>query len=208
MEKIDLTTWERNAHFDFFKQFANPQFSLTATVNVTNLYNSAKQNNESVFASMLYTIMQTLNEIKAFKLRIVGDDVFEYSMIHPNCTVLDKNNLFGFCSINFSDDKSVFLEHAKTQIENAKEHFSLADEQRHDVVYFSAIPWVDFTSASHPIQIGHVDSVPRVTLGKIHVDAQTGDRLMAISMQVHHGLADGYHVGLFFQLLQEKLNAV
>ncbi|TLG76717.1 chloramphenicol acetyltransferase [Culicoidibacter larvae] len=207
MEKIDLATWERKAHFDFFKQFANPHFSMSATVNVTNIYNVTKQNNESIFCSLLFVIMQTLNEIKAFRLRIIDDEVFECSVTHPNCTVLDKNNLFGFCSIDFVDDKKTFIEHAKTRIDRAKEHFSLAVEPRNNVVFFSTIPWVDFTSISHPIQIVEVDSVPRITIGKIHADTN-GNKLMLVSIQVHHGLADGYHVGLFFQLLQEKLDSV
>jgi chloramphenicol O-acetyltransferase type A len=35
---------------------------------------------------------------------------------------------------------------------------------------------------------------------------ENGKKTMAIAVHVHHGLADGYHVGQFLTLLQELMN--
>ncbi|MFC4633821.1 CatA-like O-acetyltransferase [Dokdonia ponticola] len=35
MKKINLSTWKRKQHFEFFNQFEEPYFGLTVTVDVT-----------------------------------------------------------------------------------------------------------------------------------------------------------------------------
>jgi chloramphenicol O-acetyltransferase type A len=36
---------------------------------------------------------------------------------------------------------------------------------------------------------------------------ENGKKTIAVSIHVHHGLMDGYHVGLFINCLQELLNS-
>ena len=36
---------------------------------------------------------------------------------------------------------------------------------------------------------------------------ENGKKTMPISVHVHHGLVDGYHVGLFLDALQQLMNA-
>jgi chloramphenicol O-acetyltransferase type A len=38
------------------------------------------------------------------------------------------------------------------------------------------------------------------------VTEENGKRKMPVSMHVHHGLADGYHAGLFYNKFQELMN--
>ena len=50
-----------------------------------------------------------------------------------------------------------------------------------------------------------VDSIPRIAWGKFF---SKGDRIkMPLSVQIHHALADGIHVGRYFNLVQEYLDA-
>ena len=65
----------------------------------------------------------------------------------------------------------------------------------------SSLPWVRFTSVSHPIHMHPADSVPRITWGKCA--SENGAVRMPMSVQVHHGLADGVHVGQFYTFFQE-----
>ena len=47
--------------------------------------------------------------------------------------------------------------------------------------------------------------VKMITLGKYE---QVNDRyILPITIQVSHAIVDGYHVALFFEKLQEELNA-
>jgi chloramphenicol O-acetyltransferase type A len=45
-----------------------------------------------------------------------------------------------------------------------------------------------------------------MVFGKIFDDGPR--RMMPFSVEVHHALVDGVHVGKFFNLFQEKLNSV
>ena len=82
------------------------------------------------------------------------------------------------------------------------EEMVLEDEPgRDDYLYISATPWISFTSATHPIHMNPVDSVPRLAWGKFYTDGR--DRIqLPYSIQVHHALADGLHMGKFSTLFQ------
>jgi hypothetical protein len=61
---------------------------------------------------------------------------------------------------------------------------------RHNVIHFSAIPWLNFTSLSHARS--YTDSCPKISFGKM-MTTDDGTKTMAMSIHVHHGLIDGYN---------------
>jgi chloramphenicol O-acetyltransferase type A len=71
------------------------------------------------------------------------------------------------------------------------------------LVYFSAIPWISFTSFEHALQLPG-DSNPRVVFGRHREVA--GRRQMPVSLALHHALADGLHAGRFFESFQKGLD--
>ena len=63
--------------------------------------------------------------------------------------------------------------------------------------------WVSFTSFMHALDLASVDSVPRFAWGKFF---EEGALLkMPLSVQVHHALMDGIHVGRFYAKVQDYL---
>jgi chloramphenicol O-acetyltransferase type A len=66
------------------------------------------------------------------------------------------------------------------------------------------IPWVAFTSFAHARRHGTEDSVPKIVFGKRH--ERGGRHRMPVSVEVHHALVDGLHVGRFFEGFQERLD--
>jgi chloramphenicol O-acetyltransferase type A len=74
---------------------------------------------------------------------------------------------------------------------------------RDDVVYHTTLPWFSFTSFAHARTPGRGDSIPRIVFGKF---VNEGERkLMPISIEVHHALMDGLHVGRYLGRLEEVL---
>jgi chloramphenicol O-acetyltransferase type A len=66
------------------------------------------------------------------------------------------------------------------------------------------LPWVSFTSFSHARNWRQQDSIPRIAFGKF---IEENDRiLLPISVEVHHALVDGLHVGRFLMRLEELLS--
>jgi chloramphenicol O-acetyltransferase type A len=68
----------------------------------------------------------------------------------------------------------------------------------------TVLPWVSFTSFSHPMHLHPADSVPRFAWGKFFED---GKRLkMPLDVQGHHALMDGMHMGRFYAEVQDYLD--
>ncbi|MEA3288025.1 MAG: CatA-like O-acetyltransferase [Candidatus Marinimicrobia bacterium] len=57
---------------------------------------------------------------------------------------------------------------------------------------------------NQPRNYGTDDSVPKIVFGK-H-EKRDGRVLMPISVEVHHSLLDGFHVGLYFKGFQQSIN--
>jgi chloramphenicol O-acetyltransferase type A len=72
-----------------------------------------------------------------------------------------------------------------------------------NVIHFSSVPWIRFTSLSHARSFSHNDSIPKISFGKMTITS--GVRSMPVSVHVHHGLMDGFHVGSFLDHFQELL---
>ena len=68
------------------------------------------------------------------------------------------------------------------------------------VAFLSCQPWIDFTAFDNPV-FESDDCVPRVCWGR-YTPGADGRTTMAVALQVHHGLLDGYHIAQFFRALQ------
>lgn len=205
MKYIDMEKWPRRALFRFYSGLDSPHFNVCADVDLTKLFEYAKTNHRSTFKTVLYVVCKSANAVTEFRLRLRGDQVVEHAVVHPSFTVLTDNNLFGFCAVEYTDDIDTFFQRTQDGIEAAKKNPTLEDEpERDDYLFISSLPWIRFTSISHPINIHPTDSVPRISWGKYHTE--NGKVTMPLSVQVHHGLADGYHLGLFFNRIQKLLN--
>jgi len=205
MRIINLETWQRRVHFDFFKTMSMPHFNLTANVDITSFYPVVKQHETSFTVAVIYVLARVANEIPEFRLRIQDDQLVEYAVVHPSTTILVDEDIFSFCFFEFAEDFSVFSVNAAEQIESVKSNLKLEDPPDVDkYLFMTSIPWVSFTSMMHPISLNPADSVPRICWGKFF---QQGDRLlMPLGVQAHHALMDGVHLGRYYEKVQAYLD--
>ena len=116
-----------------------------------------------------------------------------------------EDDIFSFCTSKYSADFHIFLQKAQSEAEKVKVKPVIEDEPgRDDLVYITCIPWVSFTSISHPMHFHPVDSIPRIAWRKYFKD--NGKLMLPFSVQVHHALMDGVHIGRFFKTFQELLD--
>jgi chloramphenicol O-acetyltransferase type A len=198
MREIDLENWPRRAHFYKFRDWHDPYFNICGNVDLTRFFPAVRQRGVSLTAAIVYLIARTANDIPEFRWRIRGETVVEHEIVHPTLTVLVDEGLFSFCYFDYCQDFPAFARHFVDQVAAVKEDPTLAElEGRDDLMFMTAIPWVSFTSFSHPIPAVPADSVPRIAWGKVFED---GDRvMMPFSVQGHHALMDGFHVGRYFE---------
>ena len=204
MRTIDLQTWSRREHFKFFNSFDHPHFSLCANVDLSQFHPYIKQNGISFSVAVVYMITRTANAIPEFRYRIRPGAVIEHELVHPSYTLLIKEDLFGFCTLEFTENFPVFARNAADQIAYVKEHPNLENTPgKDDLLFMTALPWVSFTSFMHPMNLQPADSVPRFAWGKYFEEG--GVLKMPLGVQVHHALLDGIHVGRFYEQMQEFL---
>lgn len=205
MRNIDMQTWSRRNHFRFYSTFNHPHFNMCVNVDVTAFYPFVKRNGYSLTVSMVYVIARASNAIPEFRHRIRGDQVVEHEIVNPSFTILTDKDLFSFCAIEYAEDFSEFAVRAEKNISDVKAHPNLkAGLEKDDVLYMTSIPWVSFTSFTHPMQFHPADSIPRFAWGKYF---QEGDTLkMPLSVQGHHAIMDGIHMGRFYETLQDCLH--
>nr|WP_278001293.1 CatA-like O-acetyltransferase [Clostridium botulinum] len=143
--------------------------------------------------------------MREFRFRIKEDRLIEHEIVSPSFTVMTKEEVFSFCTVNFIDSYNDFKSNALKEIEKTKNNITIKDEPgRDDLLYITSIPWISFTNITHPIQMSPVDSIPRISWGKYF--EESGKIKLPLSVQVHHALVDGIHVGKFFNNIQEILD--
>ena len=205
MRYIELDTWPRRTHFEFFNTMHLPHFNLCANVDVTAFYPTVKRCGASFTVAMVYVTARAANAIPQFRQRIREHQIVEHEVVHPSTTILLANDLFTFCPFTYIEDFHAFAAHAAAQIAHIRHNPTLSDEPgQDDQLYMTAIPWITFTGVMHPLHLEPVDSVPRFAWGKYFSE---GPRLkMPFSVQAHHGLMDGLHVGRYYATLQDLLD--
>jgi len=205
--RLDIENWPRKEHFLFFKQMEEPFFGITTTIDCTKAYKKAKQLETSFFVYYLHKTIAAVNAIESFRYRIIEDKIYIFDTINVSATIMRDDKSFGFSLIEYSPDFDVFAANAFEEIERIKITPGLFTREfiSENVIHFSAIPWVNFTSLSHARSYTFPDSCPKISFGKMMID-ENGKRTMSMSVHVHHGLMDGYHVGQFVNYFQELMN--
>ena len=74
-----------------------------------------------------------------------------------------------------------------------------------DRIHFTVLPWVSFTSFAHARNKTRAVSVPKIAFGKFI--RQNERTFLPISVEVHHAMMDGLHVGRFMNRLEEMFAA-
>lgn len=208
MEYININRWKRKEHFNRFRNFKNPNMNVCANVEITNLYNYSKEKGFSINTALIYVATKVCNQIDEFRYRIRNDEIVLHDTVNPCFTAITKDNLCSFVNeCDFSPDFDVFLETATKRIKYATEHIVLTDAPfEDDVVYLTTVPWISITSVSHPVSGAKPDGIPRIVLGGFI--RENNKVMMPLSVEVHHGLADGYHLGEYYKKFEEICQSV
>lgn len=202
--KVNLENWNRKEHFLFFKQMEEPFYGITTTIDCTKGYNESKQLGISFFTYYLHQTLMAVNAVENFRLRICNDEVFLHDSISASATVMREDKTFGFSLMEFTENIQDFAKIVTSEIDRIQTTTGIiTTEYPENLIHFSALPWIDFTSLSHARSFTWPDSCPKISFGKL-MDAN-GKKNIPVSVHVHHGLVDGYHVGLFLEKLQELL---
>ncbi|MBC6112347.1 CatA-like O-acetyltransferase [Pedobacter fastidiosus] len=204
-EKIDINTWIRKDHFEFFSAFEEPFFGVTVDVDCTASYKQAKEMGVSFFLLYLHKSLLAANKVEPFRYRIIDGAVWKFDEVHASATINRGNGTFGFSYMDFYEDFSKFKAHAQVEIENVENSMGLIPASSgENVIHYSALPWLNFKSLSHARNYSFNDSCPKISFGQLRDKGRR--KIMSLSVHVNHALMDGFHVAQFVDAYQELLN--
>jgi chloramphenicol O-acetyltransferase type A len=203
-KELDLEKWPRKGTYEFFKDYEDPFFNIAANLDVTRLYRFCKDNNLAYSLAGLFYSLKTANAIPEFRIRLKDGKLVEFDTIHATQTILNADETFSFCYFENKPDVFEFTTAGKASLEKYKALKSFdVESDRLDLIYYSVIPWVSFTSFKHATRIDKTQTVPRIVFGRLFDEGPV--KKMPLSVEVNHAIMDGFHVGKFFNLFQETI---
>jgi chloramphenicol O-acetyltransferase type A len=204
---IDIDTWDRGSVFRHFIRYSNPYFGVCTDVDCTTAYRYAKTNGISFFLYYFYLSLQTANAIPAFRTRLEKAQPVIYDRVHGSPTIRRNDGGMGFAMLPYADHFEDFMQTAEPEIARVKASADLdASQDRPDTLYYSILPWIRFTSVSHPFDLPNTEGVPILTFGQVHDEGQRCK--MPLAIHAHHALMDGQHMADFIRIFQKSLDRV
>jgi len=203
---INLETWNRTEHYDLFRKYDVPFWSVSANVDVTAAYQRCKANGHSFAAFYHWASAKVINEIDAMKMRIEDEKPVLFDTIHVSTTIARPDGTFGFSFTPFEADFESFHEALRIETERVKAESGLKSPYSGiDVIYYTVLRKVKFTMMEHAYGLGDGAAIPFLTFGESF--EENGKLLLPHSMRIHHSLVDGQHVGRYYERLEEILNS-
>ena len=195
---VDLETWSRKQAYDFFRDYEDPFFNVTVQVDATNLFELCSDNSLSFAAACVYYSQKTANTIREFRIRLVEGQLVEFESVDATQTILQDDESFTFCYLEPASDLGTFCANARENVEKYKllRTFDV-ESDRVDLIYYSVLPWLSFTSFKHASRHNPDQTIPRIAFGKFKKAG--GQLMMPLSVEVNHRIMDGIHVGRFVE---------
>lgn len=206
MQIIDLETWDRKEHYQFFRGAAYAHYHIGADLDITHFKNKIKTQGLPFSFAMTYAATAAMNMVEAFRYRIHAGEVVLYDVIQPAFTyVAPDKKYFKFIVTDLSDNLAAYVAEARCKALAQAEYFVAAEmRSRDDFVFISSIPKVSFTHLSHTVSANKDDAVPRLSWGKYY--ERDGRLLLPLNVQAHHAFVDGDHMGDYMEALQQYLD--
>ena len=205
--ELDIEKWPRKATYEFFKDYEDPFFNFTANLDASIVYRFCKQHGLAFSLTALYYSLVAANEIREFRIRLLDGRLVEFDLIHATQTILNDDETFSFSYYEMKDDVFEFNRSGKAALEKYKALKTFdVESTRVDLIYYSVIPWVSFTSFKHASRLDKSQTVPRIVFGKLFDESNR--KLMPLSVEANHRIMDGFHVGKFFKRFQEIVNSL
>lgn len=210
-EKIDVNEWRRKLAYKTFSKYDDPYTGLVTKIDVTNLVKYCKENKISFYGGMSYYVLKSFSQIDSFYYGYGKSNneimIYKYEKLAMTATVIDKNQELNFTRYvcyteEFYDFISEFCS-ACHDASNGIPYYKISGLEDMNKVNVTCIPWISFSNFKDAIDFSKKNSKPKVCWGKYY--SQDDKIYIDVSLIVNHAFQDGYHIGLFFNNLQEEI---
>ena len=199
---IDMASYPRKAHFDYFRTLANPYMGVTVETDVTDAVAACRNKDRSFFLSVLHCAALAADDIPEFRQRIDGSGIIEYDECPTSHIELLENGSYCYCTLYHHMDIEEYYKDARKRQAAAKKAATIEEDENVDSMYFiSCIPSLSYSALVQPTGS---DSNPRITWGGYR--EVNGRLIMPVSVLVHHSLMDGMQLTEFYRGLEARMS--
>lgn len=203
---LNMDSYPRKAHFDYFRSLAYPYAGLTVEVDITDFLAAVKGKGLPLFLSLCWCVGGAANAVPQLRQRILDGKIVEFDRCPTSHTVALPDGTYCYCTLDVGKPFFEYLSYAAQAQEDAKAQASIEESagEALSLFFVSTLPWVSYTGLVQPVPCP-ADSNPRITWGRYH--AAEGRVLLPVSILCHHALVDGVHIAAFYDALRERLAA-
>lgn len=202
-ETINLDTFPRRKHFEYFSSMAFPYVGITADADITEMRNAQKEKGLPFFLSILYATGKAVKAVPELMMRIMDRNIIMLDEVITSHTVALEDGSYAYAEIRHGTALPQFLTEGNKATEEALKSKSLEDSNPIELVFVSSLPWVSFSSLIQPVPLSPPDSNPRITFGRYR--EEHGRILLPVSLLANHALVDGIHISAFFKAFEEAI---
>lgn len=201
---ISQKEFERQTVFDYYNVRSNPFAIITTKIDITNIYNLCKVK-KHYNATIGYYLTKAMNTVEEFKYTCEDGKIYKSDTIHPSFTDMYEDHTIGYFMCEYTDNYEEFIKN----YDLTKEKFLKKEDVPTDpiddaVVWISCEPWFHFTSLIPPFDKSI--TVPQLIWDKFSFE---NDKcFINLMIFVHHGFADGYHLGKFISKVNELISSI
>ena len=199
--RTEVTEFKRKDLFEYYDSRTNPFLFVTAKIDITNIVNYCKKN-RNYYATIGYFIYLVANEMDCFKYRKENDKIYKYDKLYVNFTQMIDVDKIGFFSFKSDFNYNKFIEKfnkKQTEFKNKKENIKCGNDGE---IWLSCCPWFEFSSLITPFDKSI--TIPQFTWSKFYNENEK--TYTNLTIMGHHGFIDGYHISIFLQKLNDKIN--
>ncbi|SCY62837.1 CatA-like O-acetyltransferase [Butyrivibrio sp. INlla14] len=206
VKNIDMSSYARRAHFDYFRSLSYPYVGITVDVDVTKALRYSKDNNHSFYLTFLHLVALAADSIPEFRQRIHGDKIVEYSECPTSHIELLEDSSYCYCTLKHHMTLDEYFDYARDSREACNNKGIEEDENVESMYFISTVPWLHYSAIVQPVAGGD-ESNPRFTWGKYSKGAD-GSVTMPVTVLAHHALVDGIHLARFYDALADEIAAL
>lgn len=205
---IDKESYYRKGVFRHLSEDCKCSTSMTARVDVTELYEYSKATGTKFYLNFLYILTKVMNSRDDYKMAYLwkSDELICYDQINPIQYVFhDDTETCTPVYTTYYEDYKTFYAEALNDLETAKKSREYGLDSANHPNWFDAsyISWLSYDSMNIELPDGYLYFAPIINWGRYR--NEDGRLQMPVTVRLNHAIADGYLVAKVFKLLRDEI---
>ena len=205
---VNLKEWKRADLFQFYMDHMRIVMSLTAEIDVLPLINYTQKNCLKFYPTMIWVVSKAVNHHEEFKYGWDFEgNLIQWNSISPSYAHFHKEDEnFTKLTTEYTDDLFAFHKRYMADREKYKDVRGFAEGQPPNHFDVSCLPWIKYSHFDLHVFDDGKFLAPVITWGKYQKDQDKA--MMPLTMNIHHAVADGFHLCRFFHDVQTIIQSL